>query len=390
MTTVTSTSDRAVNLSKGTMRADVSRQWASRPDDEKFLSLDDLARHTRARRDRSETDILKASEAVFDFDLENDELGMSVDGRLIPFSNWSFGQTCRVLGAPSNFLIKLPPDVATLNLQTLALTSGDFEQQRYMDASTTPRLTALTGPKYGRIFDHEVVSTVQDMIANGDVHWKVPGVMNWHSGRYDPHVPVSKDTTTLFASDRDVFMFLCSDTQPIEVGKLPNGDPDLMFRGFIVSNSEVGARSLYVATMYLRAVCANRCLWGVEQFREIKIRHNQFAPDRFREDVLPALEGYTHGDAKRVVEGVTLAKESRICNEKDEEAQVQFLTDRLAFSEVEAKRIVGAALENEQHPPSSAWDFAQGITRHAQTLPHHDKRFAYEQVAGRLLDGVLA
>lgn len=390
MQTVTSTSDRAVSTARGTMRADVSRQWASRPDDEKFLSLDDLGRHVKARRDRSATDFPKVKEIVFDFDPEADELGMDVEGRLIPFSNWSFGQTCRAVGAPANFLTKLPAELATMNLQTMALMSGDFEQQRYMDASKDPRLIALTGPKYGRIYDQEVVDTVREMTRNSDVKWKVPGVMNWGTGRYDPSAPVSKDTTTLFASDRDVFMFLCADQDPIEVGKLPNGDPDLMFRGFIVSNSEVGARQLYVATMYLRAVCANRCLWGVEQFREIKIRHSQFAPDRFRDDVLPALESYTHGDAKRVVEGVELARSARVADASDEETQVKFLTDRLDFSEVEAKRIIGSATNCEQHPPATVWDFAQGITAYAQTVPHHDKRFGYEVRAGQLLDGVLA
>ena len=42
---------------------------------------------------------------------------------------------------------------------------------------------------------------------------------------YDPEVPVTKDTTTLFASDRDIFVFLVDDRNPIEVGKLPNGEP---------------------------------------------------------------------------------------------------------------------------------------------------------------------
>jgi hypothetical protein len=42
----------------------------------------------------------------------------------------------------------------------------------------------------------------------------------------------AQNTTTLYASDRDVFLFLVDDTHPIEAGRLPNGDPDLYFRGF--------------------------------------------------------------------------------------------------------------------------------------------------------------
>jgi len=59
---------------------------------------------------------------------------------------------------------------------------------------------------------------------------------------HNPFVEVTKDTTTLYASDRDVFLFLVDDTHPIEAGKLPNGDPDLYFRGFYCWNSEVVRR----------------------------------------------------------------------------------------------------------------------------------------------------
>jgi hypothetical protein len=38
---------------------------------------------------------------------------------------------------------------------------------------------------------------------------------------HNPLVDVTKDTTTLYASDRDVFLFLVDDTHPIEAGRLP-------------------------------------------------------------------------------------------------------------------------------------------------------------------------
>ena len=91
-----------------------------------------------------------------------------------------------------------------------------------------------------------------------------------------------KDTTTLYASDRDVFLFLVDDLNPIEAGRLPDGSPDLYFRGFYCWNSEVGAKTLGIASFYLRAVCQNRNLWGVEDFEEITIRHSKYAASRFR------------------------------------------------------------------------------------------------------------
>lgn len=55
---------------------------------------------------------------------------------------------------------------------------------------------------------------------------------------HNPFVEVTKDTTTLYASDRDIFLFLVDDTHPIEAGRLPNGDPDLFFRGVYGRTSE--------------------------------------------------------------------------------------------------------------------------------------------------------
>src|SRR3546814_12221054 len=95
--------------------------------------------------------------------------------------------------------------------------------------------------------------------------------------RHNPFVEVTKGTTTLYASDRDVFLFLVDDTNPIEAGRLPNGDPDPFFRGFYCWNSEVGSKTHGLATFYLRAVCLNRNIWGAEDFEEISIPHNKFA-----------------------------------------------------------------------------------------------------------------
>lgn len=54
---------------------------------------------------------------------------------------------------------------------------------------------------------------------------------------------------------------------------MPDGSPDLYFRGFYCWNSEAGAKTLGIASFYLR-VCQNRNLWGVEDFEEITIRHS--------------------------------------------------------------------------------------------------------------------
>ena len=94
-------------------------------------------------------------------------------------------------------------------------------------------LRAVTGPDYGRIWDHELVAAVMKIAGNGigDTRWKVPGVLDWATMTHNPFVDVTKDTTTLYASDRDVFLFLVDDTNPIEAGRFAGRITGFVFPG---------------------------------------------------------------------------------------------------------------------------------------------------------------
>ena len=246
-------------------------------------------------------------------------------------------------------------------------------------------LRAVTGPDYGRIFDHELVEAVQRIAGNGtgDTRWKVPGVLDWSTGIYNPHADITKDTTTLYASDRDVFLFLVDDLNPIEAGKLPDGSPDLFFRGFYCWNSEVGAKTLGIASFYLRAVCQNRNLWGVEDFEEITIRHSKYAASRFAHEAAPALTSSPTPRPMPFVNGIKAARERIVA--RDDEDRISFLRKR-GFSKTETTKIIDTVLLEEGQPPESVFDFVQGITAVARDKPHQDARLDLEQRAKKLLD----
>ncbi|MDU7524234.1 MAG: hypothetical protein E7K72_23150, partial [Roseomonas mucosa] len=198
-----------------------------------------------------------------------------------------------------------------------------------------------TGPDYGRIFDHELVEAVQRIAGNGtgDTRWKVPGVLDWSTGIYNPRVDITKDTTTLYASDRDVFLFLVDDLNPIEAGRLPDGSPDLYFRGFYCWNSEVGAKTLGMASFYLRAVCQNRNLWGVEDFEEITIRHSKYAANRFAHEAAPALLNFANSSPLPFVNGIRAARE-RIVARTDEDRTDFLVSPALRFRAFLVRRSV--------------------------------------------------
>ena len=169
------------------------------------------------------------------------------------------------------------------------------------------------------------------------------------------------------------------------VRKLPDGSPDLFFRGFYCWNSEVGAKTLGIASFYLRAVCQNRNLWGVEDFQEISIRHSKYAANRFAHEAAPALTRFADSSPQPFLNGIRQARE-RIVARNDED-RTDFLRKR-GFGKAETAKIVETVLAEEGRPPESVFDFVQGITAYARGKTQQDARLDLETRAKKLLEKV--
>lgn len=375
---------RAVDVMRGSRDGSISRQWYARPDDQRFLSLDALAEAVRGRAAASTQRVVEASSLLVRArDDDQNALWFETEDGMATPTHWSFGQACSLVGAPPSYLRKLPAQLTAINLQYGLKTHRAENVKTYVNTETG-EMRAITGPDYGRITDIEVVEAIHKVAGNGvgDTHWKVPGVLDWGAGRYNPFVDVTKETTTLYASDRDVFVFLADDTRPIEIGKLPNGDPDLIFRGFYVWNSEVGARSLGIATFWLRAVCQNRNLWGVENKDQLLIRHSKGAPERFLLEAQPALERYAHASPDPLLAGIKAAKATVVAD--NDESRAGFLPN-LGFGKGLSKLVLDTVVREEGKPAENVWDFVNGLTAVARGLPHQDARLDLEREAARLM-----
>ena len=379
-----------VDISRGERIGRVSSEWFSRPDDERYLSLSSLHEAVRARSERATARTVETRTLRVEATRDNAErLALTVPGRDAPVAptHWSFGQLCGLVGAPSTYMRQLPAPLAGINLQH-GLLSHRAELVKTLEADDgRVELRAVTGPDYGRIWDHELVEAVMRIAGDGvgDTRWKVPGLLDWSTMTHNPFVGVTKDTTTLYASDRDVFLFLVDDAHPIEAGRLPNGDPDLYFRGFYCWNSEVGSKTLGIASFYLRAVCMNRNIWGAEGFQEISIRHSKFAGHRFAHQAAPALERFADSSPAAFVAGVRAARETIVA--RGDEDRETFLRKR-GFSKPETEKIIATVLDEEGRPPESVFDFVQGITALARNKPHQDARLELEGKAAKLLASV--
>lgn len=377
------------NLSGGQSRHELSRQWLSRPADQKFLTLDSLHERVKARADSSEEIKLENKRVEFitpeiktKDDMNSLDIGLP-GGRQLGMTHWSFGQLCGLAGAPAGFMRRLPgPNVAD-DLSFMLQYRREVEEVKVY-ASKTESM-AFTGPDYGRIYDYEVVDAVRAFVDSTNGRWKVPGVMDWSTMVYNPNAEVTKDTTTLFASDRDTFIFLVDDLHPIQVGVGQDGEPDYMFRGFYCSNSEFGAGTMKLAAFYLRALCCNRIMWGVEGFQEMSIRHTKNAPFRFMEEARPALQSFAEGSEIKLIEAVKAAKRAKVADSDD--SALEWLQAK-KLSKKRATDILAAVEKEEGRKARSVWDMAQGITAVAREIPYTDERLTLELEAKRLLDRV--
>ena len=201
----------------------VNREWSTRPDDQRWTDINALYDFTKARADGSRALTLEARTALPQ-PQEDGDLKLVVSGQAMSMTNWAAGQLASMAGVPMSYLATLPPKLATANL-LYGLRQVEDRCSFYVD-DRAKVLRAVTSPSYGRIYDHQVV---EGMTRLWNAGWQIP------SASYQNVDPVR--ATTLYGSDRDVFMFLVDPSRPIQ---LPGQDKP-SYRGMIAWNSEVGA-----------------------------------------------------------------------------------------------------------------------------------------------------
>lgn len=146
-----------VDVSRGSHNGRVSSEWFSRPNDQRYLSLDDLARSVRGRSERSRTRVIESALIHVEANRNDPErLALMLPGADEPATptHWSFGQLASQVGAPAAYLRQLPAPLAAINLQ-YGLTSHRAEQIKTLEtddpvAGRRVELRAVTGPDYGR------------------------------------------------------------------------------------------------------------------------------------------------------------------------------------------------------------------------------------------------
>lgn len=357
--------------------ATASQQWASRPSDQRFESL--LLMRDKVALDKSQSYAKTIPSRNLEcVPVEGDKTGrglqiVGVNGEPINLTNYSFGQLARYAEAPAGYLRELPGALAAD-----CINYGIFKEQcedrgvlvQATDVGST--LRAVTGPNYGRVWNESIVEALIDKFGDGiSGKFRVPG-------EFGKKIIVTKANTTLYASDRDMFVFLADEEHRIEIKNRRNGQPGSLARGFFVWNSEVGAQSLGIATFLFDYVCSNRMVWGATEYQEIRFRHTKSAPTQWIESVVPAIESYANSSTDGVVKAVENARKARVENVDE------FLLKR-KFTGPVIQAIKSVHMTEEERPMENRWDIAVGVTAYARGITYQDERIKLEREAGKIM-----
>ena len=346
-------------------------QWANRPADERFPSIQSLYDATRAyaatavERPGVRVDSLRV-EAI---DGQVQVIGKgSVPARL---THWSFGQLAGRVEAPAAYLRSLPATLAAQNLNhglaRRVKDDADATASLLFHANGSLLLRAVTSDKYSRIWNHEVAERLLDM---ADLGW-TPAMPTFNTS--------ADDKPPLYASDHDMFAFIIHKDRVIK----EQGNPEGLLRGLIASNSEVGAGKLRLLRFLYRAMCGNHIIWGAEEVVELSAVHVGNVRGKFSAwqlEIGKYLDETAGSDEARIA----AAQTKRIAATKDELLDLLFGKKAIGLSRRALEAGYDAVAEGDGDPLTT-WGIAQGLTRSSQLTPYADERMKIDRAAGRVL-----
>lgn len=386
-----------------------AKQWASRPADERFWTLEDARDTCKAYADTATEQTIDLGRAAVAA-VNGTDVGLVLpDGAgVAKLTHWSFGQLCRRANAPADYLRRLPAALASQCVRAgIKAACGDEPDQTkaLVHANGTTVLRSVTSEKYTRFWNWEVFDRLVPMQADG---WRVPPARP--SAADDPRARPATAADCLdvrmaglgirpgamiapagiYASDHDLFAFLVNENNRID-----DGSDGGLSRGFFVSNSEVGAAALKVTCFHYRHCCSNHIVWDASNVVEISVRHVGDVGGRFQVELAGAVQKYLTASAKEETERVAAARRLVLGATKDEVLDAVFKAlsgNRRAGlpSGINLKQIGAAYDLAETHSdtdgsPRTVWGYVNGMTRLSQQTGYADDRNFLDRAASAVL-----
>jgi len=351
-------------------------QWANRPADESFNSLQELHDAVSAQW---------AASAEADVDLRKIHIEsngarpvlVGEKGTPVEFTHHSFQQFARRVGAPASYLRELPAELVSANLNhgIAALPQGvaTNDQTLLLRTDRGFQLRSIVSDSYKRIVNSDITSRLIRL--SNEQGWQpAPAAFDGKRG--------------LYAGDRDMFAFLVDNDRRI-FESLPGGG---LSRGFFVSNSEIGNSRSFKLTMFLYEwICGNHRVVGAQNITEISIPHiGGKAEAKALASISIDLARYAHVGAAEQEAKIQKARVTVLGSTKDEVLDTVFGFKVNGLSRELIGKGYDRAVEREERygDPHTAWALTGGLTEVATEIPYADERNIVDRAAGKVLERV--
>ena len=354
-----------------------NEQWRTRPADERYTSLTELAAAMQSAMAHSSAKVVPSKSLSAEVD--GGKLVVRRNGNTAEPTNWAFGQLCSRVTVPAGYMRDIRPVELVADCINEGIMRRDVEDLGLLlyraDTDSPTYLTAVTGPNYGRIWNARLADAMVESFGDGRTgRIKIPG-------EFGKQVPITKENTTLYASDRDMVCFLADESRSLEVKNRRDGKTGNLSHGIAIGNSDVGGGTLWLARFIFDFFCANRIIWGLEQVEELRIRHTVSAPHRFLSEVVPILRQFAASDVTLKQAQITAAQEKRIADLDEFLLKRKFTRSQVSGIKAAFETDEGTKLLDD----CSVWDSVVAATAYARRLQYQDQRVAIEREAGRML-----
>jgi hypothetical protein len=292
-------------------------------------------------------------------------------------TEWSFGHICRLANVPQRYINRLPSDLAATNINH-GLTERFEDHNGVVMNKTGSVARAFYTPRYVRVPDLEVAKYVHEQATPKGY---LPA--GYFSGKRGGSAPVRPEASGLYASDRDLFMFMAQESTPFVV------DGDEYFHCFIVWNSEVWGKTLGFMTCLYRYICGNHQIWGARDEIEVSTPHKG-DPRTVLDALGKVLYGYEkYREQQQEVDTMRIQiakmKEFADTKEKIEERLRTYIPQKQAEQAMRFLKDERAFPERQK----SVFNVANAVTLYAQTLPFSEAHLDVDLAAGKIItDGV--
>lgn len=393
-----------------TTESTASREWASRPADERFASIDSLLTAAKSDRDMSQERDVAIRNLRFSSN-EDGDLGLSgKNGQFVSFTNFAFRQFLTRIGYPINGIVNddgavIPAKLAEQVLNHRIQAQPDDMMVKLLakkDDDNLFKIRAVTSDKYARFHDANVLPFVKTLSLSG---WKVPPArpafdgqpgtrpateddiiqLSQHSGKGlqvqvgDPIAPAG-----LYRGDRDMFCLLANDRDAED-----DGNGGKLMRVLIIQNSEVGYKSFSIFEALLQGICGNHILWGIQNISEVSYRHVGSAYDRIIASLMSLEERATSKrDLSRELDVIRWMRTNDLATDKNSmvESIYKMTTKEISQKDIKAAWDLAENHRDADGAPTTWYGIANGLTRQSQTRTNMDDRLQLDKAVASIYD----